>query len=303
MLKKIFGLLVILMFIGVCYYAYAFYLNNKTASPPHPADIEKAYEKSVDWLVNNYPTLKHNHNPALWWMLKEATDISDNKKLAGVFAQYKADYLDTVPPNLWTPYFRKYYKPAVPDITFMQDFQPYQKFFVYALSCDKALAQENVIKQQLEADFCGMHYLHPRCVTHQLMSVRLMQARYCGDDTQLAALSGALQAIIIDELTFDFRVTDSYLQRVLMLAETGNISAIKPVWLQRILAAQNADGGWDDLHPVLTLDDARVFGWSSTLPRFRKIESDFHATAQGMWLLALLLQHQPASDQAVIIKN
>jgi len=295
MLKIITGLLVILFITLACYYGYAMYENNKTANTPETTVIEKAYAKSIDWLVNNYPQISNNHNPALWWMLKEATDISDNKNLTEVYTQYKTDYLDKIPPNIWTPYFRKYYKPATPDMISMQNYQPYQVFFVYALSCDSDLAQTDVIKDQLETDFCGLHYLRPRCVTHQLMSVRLMQQRYCGDDAQLAALSDALQEIIIDELTYDFRVTDSYLQRVLMLAESGNFDAIKPVWVQRILDAQNADGGWGDLHPVLPLGNDRYFGWSSTLPRIRNRQSDFHATAQGIWLLALLLQHQQPS--------
>ncbi len=297
MLKKILGLIVLFFVAIVCYYAYASYENNKTANMPGPIAIEKAHARSVDWLASNYQRLKNIQNPALWWMLKEANDISNNQKLAEVYSQYKTGYLDKTQPNIWTPYFRKYYKPAVPDIMFLKDFKPYQIFFVYALSCDKDLAQAPVIHAQLEADYCPLHYLNTHCVTHQLMSVRLMQERYCGDDAQLALLSKSLQEIIINELTFDFRVNDSYLQRLLMLAEAGNFNAIKPVWVQHILDAQNEDGGWDDLHPVIPVGNSKSLGWSSRkFPVYAENKSNLHATAQGIWLTALLLQHLQAQD-------
>ncbi|MDH5612464.1 MAG: hypothetical protein OEY66_08420 [Gammaproteobacteria bacterium] len=291
MIKKLPGTVLFFFMAGMVYCAYEYYENNKVIDWPTTFEIQRTFNQSIEWLVVNDLKNKNNHNSALWWMLKEASEISDDKKLTDIYQQYKKQYLDANSPNVWTPYFRKYYRPYVPDITAFLSYKPYQLFFVYALSCDKALARETIIQDQHEADFCGLHYLSPRCVTHQLMSVRLMQDRSCGDDKQLAALSQSLQEIIIDELTYDFRVTDSYLQRVLALAEAGNYEAIKPVWVQRIIDAQNEDGGWNDMHPVIPLGNSAL-GWTSLLPGYASNESNFHATAQGVWLMALLLQHE-----------
>ena len=289
MIKKLLITGLFFLIIGIAYYVYEYSENNKVADWPATSEIQQTFNRSIGWLVANNSKNINNHNSALWWMLKETADINDNKKLTDIYQQYKTQYLDASRPNIWTPYFRKYYRPDVPDITAFSSYAPYQLFFVYALSCNKELAQEAIIQKQHEANFCGLHYLSPRCVPHQLMSVRLMQERYCGNDKQLAALSQSLQKIIIDELTYDFRVTDSYLQRVLALAEAGNYDAIKPVWLQRIIDAQNEDGGWDDMHPVIQLGDAAL-GWTSILPGYASNESNFHATAQAIWLMALLLQ-------------
>jgi len=297
LLKKLLVFLTFVFILSATYYAYQYYVNNKDAAWPEASEIQQTSYKSIEWLSSNYPTIKENHNSALWWMLKEASDISDNKQLSEIYQQYKSRYLDPNPANIWTPYFRTFYKPLVPDMSAFSDYHPYQVFFVYALSCDKSLEKEPVIQEQLEADYCGLHYLSPRCVTHQLMSVRLMQERYCGDDAQLATLAKSLQKTIVNELTYDFRVTDSYIQRVLALAEAGNFEAIKPVWIQRIIAAQNEDGGWDDLHPLITISDTNSIGWTSTLPRYASTQSNFHATAQGIWLMALLLQHQRAMSE------
>ena len=299
MIKKLIKFLIFIFILSCAYFSYQYYANNKTASWPENAETQESFDKAVDWLSTHYSSIKDTYNPALWWMLKKASDINDNKKLARIYQQYKTEYLDPNPANIWTPYFRTFYRPLVPDITAFSDYAPYQVFFAYALSCNKTLEQEPIIQQQLEADYCGMHYLNPRCVTHQLMSVRLMQERFCGDDTQLATLSLALQETIVDELTVDFRVTDSYLQRVLALAEAGNFDAIKPVWLQRIIKAQNNDGGWGDMHSIITISDTKSIGWTSTLPGYTSSESKFHATAQGIWLMALLLQKNAIETEAI----
>lgn len=71
-----------------------------------------------------------------------------------------------------------------------------------------------------------------------------MQRNGCGDAAGLQQLPGFLQDRIEREVTWDSRVTDAYLQRVLMLLESGAADRVEPVWVARILDAQNADGGW-----------------------------------------------------------
>ena len=134
-----------------------------------------------------------------------------------------------------------------------------------------------------------MHYLHPRCVTHQLMGLRFMQRYQCGYDETVQTTIDALQQVVISELTWDFRVGDAYIQRVLMLADTGAYISLKPVWIKNILNAQNADGSWDDLHPILNLTNGKILAYTSLLPTIKKPKADFHASAQAIWLLSLLL--------------
>lgn len=226
-------------------------------------------------------------------MLKEASEIAGNTELTAIYHSYKTSYLDRSPANIWTPYFHKYYKPRVPDILSLQSFHDYQIFFVYALSCDSDLGGEPVVQKQLKPDFCAWHFLFPRCITHQQMGVRLIQQRNCGNSEALAQLSETLTEKIQSELTWDYRVGDAYLQRALMLAESGKIEDIKPIWIKRILDAQNPDGGWDDIHPIINMGDTTL-GYSSKLPVVRNIKSNFHATAQGIWLMSILLNQHTA---------
>ena len=99
-----------------------------------------------------------------------------------------------------------------------------------------------------------------------------------------------LQQDVISELMWDFRVGDAYIQRVLMLVDSGAYNNVKPIWIKNILEAQNKDGSWDDLHPILHLGNNKVFAYTSMLPKIQIIKADFHTTAQAIWLLNLLLE-------------
>ena len=75
-----------------------------------------------------------------------------------------------------------------------------------------------------------------------------------------------------------------------MLIDTGAYDQVKPVWISNILKAQNNDGSWDDLHPILYLGNDYVLAHTSSLPRIQKPKADFHTTAQAIWLLSSLLK-------------
>ena len=75
-----------------------------------------------------------------------------------------------------------------------------------------------------------------------------------------------------------------------MLVETGAYNKVKPIWIKNILEAQNENGSWDDLHPVLSLGNGTVLAHTSTLPKIQKPKADFHTSTQAIWLLSLLLK-------------
>lgn len=289
-MKKLFLLIFFIAVIAFFIIFWQIWLNNRETDPVTHQDIKLHFHRSVSWLDSSYSSLENIENPILWWMIKEAASNSDNITLDRIYSTYKKDHLDNRPANLSTPMFDKFYRPKMPDISLLKGLQDYQLFFFYALSCDANLGSEPVIQRQMVPQFCSLHYLHPRCVTHQLMGLRFMQRYQCGYDDTVAATIAALQQIVISELTWDFRVGDAYIQRVLMLVDTGAYKETKPVWIRNILNAQNDDGSWDDLHPVLYLGNDFYLGHTSMWPALKKQQADFHATAQAIWLLSLLLK-------------
>ena len=127
------------------------------------------------------------------------------------------------------------------------------------------------------------------------MGLRLVQRNHCEPDDQTARTINAVQNSILAELRWDFRVEDAYLQKVMTLLESGRRKDIKPIWIKRILEAQRADGGWDGVDivahfpgdRVLAWEGGRLYPWPRTLP-----QTNLHATAQGLLLLALLLNQE-----------
>lgn len=289
-MKKLFYIGTLLIAVLFLLTAWSVWQNNRDVKQPSQAEVQQHFDKSVDWLVSNYSKIEDIQNPILWWMIKQAGLESNDQRLKNIFSKYKKEHLDKMPANLSTPMFDKFYRPVVPDIISLASLRDYQIFFFYGLSCDADLGSEPVIQQQMEPGFCSLHYLRPRCITHQLMGLRFMQRHQCGYEDKVSQTIGELQQTIVSELTWDYRVGDAYIQRVLMLVDTGASNQVKPVWISNILKAQNADGSWDDLDPILPLGNGYVLAHTSTLPKIKKPKADFHATAQAIWLLSLLLE-------------
>ena len=91
---------------------------------------------------------------------------------------------------------------------------------------------------------------------------------------------------------------DAYLQKVLTLVESGRRQDIKAVWIRRSLAAQRLDGGWDGVDVIARLRGDHILMWTDgrLYPSIRpQPASTFHATAQGLYFLALLLQEPQQS--------
>jgi hypothetical protein len=179
------------------------------------------------------------------------------------------------------------------------NYPDYNQHFFYAITCDRELAEAPEIAAQNEAAFCGGHPLRPACVTHQMMGLLLLKRSECGDTAQLDQTIRMLQQRIRKQLTWDFRVVDVYMQRVLMLVASGARDAVKPIWLRQLLKAQQADGGWSNFMPLLPIGNDRYIGIRRLLA-IGPPEADFHITAQGVLLFTLLTN--PPSDSTTTSK-
>ena len=289
-MKRYLILLIIVLLLIVLSVSGAIYQNNKSAEPITEYELQQSFEQAIEWISINQDLLKQNHNAFLWWMLKQAALNTGNETLQTIYQNYKRKHLNTKPPNIWTPLFREYFRPELPDIIEMTDLRDYQLFLIYSLSCNKYLEEEPIIQAQMKPGFCSLHYLRPHCVTHQFIGLRMMQRYSCGHEDTVNKTINALKDVLINELTWDFRVGDAYIQRILMLTDSGSYDSVKSVWLRRFIFAQNSDGGWDDLHPLLPLPGGFIFGLTSKLPSIQKPASNFHATAQAVWLLSMLVR-------------
>ena len=272
-------------------------VNNTEVPFPSQGEIEQSQQKAIDWIKAHESEVLDTENAVLWWMLRDSAVLSGNTYLASLYTKYYERYLAPNPTNAWHHLFDQESNVWIP--MFKLDQLPdYNLLFLYGLSCDLSLRSEPQVARLLSADSCGpIHSLsyirNPACATHQLMGIHFMQQRRCEDDMQTGAFIGALQDKIVIEATWDFRgVVDSYIQKILMLAESGAAERIKPIWLKRVINAQRVDGGWDDFDEIFRLDPDRSFGWSGWSAHgwmwVHRPKSKLHTTAQGLYLMSLL---------------
>lgn len=207
-------------------YIYLLYNNNLDAPEPDKQEIKRALDKSTNWVLQNQDTLIKDNNPVLWWFLDKSASLTDNENLAALVDRYRYTVLNR--NSVWSGYWVK--KQNFTYITGSLDYmEKYQKFFAYGLTCDRDLGEEKVIKDQFDTNFCDWWPFYSSCITHQMMAIRLLQIKQCGDQDLNEQLSNKLADLIGSQLIWDPRVGDVYIQRVLMLVESGNADIVKPV--------------------------------------------------------------------------
>ena len=285
-MRKIFrgvGFIIVLLFLA---YAYETWENNKSVKEPDQVQIQATLEKAIVWLEQNHDKVLADANSVLWNMIRQAAEITNDQRLKSLFAAYELRYLEDR-RNIWRPLF--YPGIWVPvrfeDIAGLPD---YNLHFIYAILCDRELGDVPEIAAQNDPAFCNKHPLRPACATHQLMGIRFLQRSECGDAKQLDDAVDQLQQRIRKLLIMDPRVVDVYMQRVLMLVESGASDMVKHVWVRNLVDAQQADGGWSPFEPLVPLMGGRYFGYGSKFFSIEPPRSTFHTTAQGILLFSLL---------------
>jgi hypothetical protein len=158
------------------------------------------------------------------------------------------------------------------------------------------LGADPVVLEQFSSSYCDRHVFSPACATHQLMGLRFAQRSQCTAPSDLNETIQDLQRKIRNQAQYDFRNVDVSLQRVLVLVESGAMPLIQPVWLNRILAAQRGDGGWSGFEELSPPVGGLALGFGPRGIGLGRSESNFHATAQGVLLMALLASDERVSD-------
>lgn len=298
MKKWIVSLVLVLILVPLTIFAGLVLHHNLGGVAPQKSEVSESLEQSIRWLDANEQDILAEGNPMLWWMVKRSFELTQDYRLGQLYKRYKARYLDRRYHNYWRALFDSQYVPifSAEQIAQLPD---YNQYFLYGLSCSDKLAASPVIQRQMTTDFCGdYHPISPACVTHQMMGLYFRQQRGCGDRAELQAQMQTLQDTVVQQLTWDPRVVDVYIQRILMLLETGAADRVKQRWLQRLLQAQLPSGAWSGFKPLLPLGGDRHVGFYGKGIKVDTPEDSFHATAQGLLIMALLSRGELAAVQA-----
>jgi hypothetical protein len=273
-------------------YVYQIWENNKFVNMPDQTELQATLEKSIEWLDRNRDKILAIGNPPLWHMIQQAAELTGDERLKSLFAAYNNRYLDNRSSNVWRVWRPLFYPGTRVPVRFadITNLPYYDWYFIYASRCDKELGNVPEIAVQNDPEFCDNHPINSACVTRQLMGIRLLQRSDCGDAEQLGDTVRQLQKRIRRQLLLDPRVVNVYMQRVLMLMESGAIELIKPIWIKHLINAQCIDGGWTSFDPLIPLIGDRYFGYGSKFFTVKRLpNSNYNMTAQGVLLFSLLI--------------
>ncbi len=265
--------------------------NNRDLPPPTVTEIDRSWQMSIGWLREHRDRILDGNNPALWAMLRDAEALTHDPFLGELLKAYRDRYsiqglwagmLEPGTPHLLDPRLAR-------SSGVLAGLDEYQRHLVYGSTCSTVLIPDEERDRYQREDFCtGKQRLRPACVTHQVIALRYQLRNRCPREAATRELIARLQVRIVAQLTWDPRRVDVYMQRVLVLAESGARDRIKPVWLRTLLDMQRPDGSWSGFDPRLPLDGERYLGFTQRGIGIGKPDSSFHTTAQGVLLMALL---------------
>jgi len=272
---------------------YCEHLNRARVAALTPTEARASFDRASAWIQRNREATLRESNPMLWLFVRDASRLAGDAQLEALANTYQEQ---SARDNLSRFFFdssgRDQARSARLDLSGWPD--AYQALFAYGITCNGPLRFDPAVEQMLSPAACeaGHAWLrNPWCRTHQLMGLRFVQKNHCNPDEETARTIGTVQDGILSELRWDYRVEDAYLQKVWTLIESGRRSEVEPVWVRRILEAQEADGGWTGADVITPLPGGQALFWEGGMrPRTGPIpRSNFHATAQGLYLMALLL--------------
>lgn len=269
----------------------AIYRNNCCTNEIDQQLLSDSHARSVQWLIDHKDLISNDHNPILWGMLGKTANLTKHPELLAIYQQYKTRYRRSYEVSPLGYMLNGYNKIDFPhaDLT---TYPYYNLLFMYGFSCDTFLSELASVKQQRQVDFCqNEKALAPACKTHQLMGFMYLQETNCEDPQFIQNTINTLTDEIAKQLFYDPRLIDVYIQRLMLLYESGNQTKVNPRWMERIISAQNSDGGWDNFHPIIRLGENRAVGVGAKSIEFKTLKSDFHASIQGSYLTAMALSH------------
>lgn len=232
--------------------------------------LDTAIEKSTEWVRSHKHDILNRNNIALIRMLQDSHTLYRNN----IFK----DILDT---SLATPSSPKCWNrlldPNYPVQTFfvnrvVRNEVLDNKWILYAIAPDQVKLSQKQMQQFLDGD-CW----HGRKLTHQLWALIHLR-RNIGNDEKIDKLIKHICSRLSYQLNLDIAVVDIYIQKIAFTLKAGFPKKIRKRWIERVIANQNADGGWNDRWYCFYSGRRPIFD-------FKPPPSNQHATIQALWLL------------------
>lgn len=266
---------VAILVVGVLLYNnYSF---RKQSRAQFDAQLDGSLERATVWIAAN-PELSLK-NPSVMYMIADMAKLSADPRLQQLLNEYpqRLEHSPNVLDQFWLRIVNR--RSPVPTIVAPPHIRgPGDERLWDAY----AVAPDDVRLSPADRDdmfsptkyFWGARH-------HQLLAL-VMYRDYNGSYPELDSTINYLAEKIARDAHYDFRVSDSYIQRTAFVLAAGRPDLIRSRWVERILENQMPDGSWKYCW----------YGWCRGVFEFN-LTNPGHPTVQAAWALTMLKYRYP----------
>lgn len=238
--------------------------------------VDVAIEKGLAWTNEHRSEIQKKKNVALIKMLNEVVNLRATPIFSDIISSFMAA---PAQPKCW----KRQVDPNWPvdevelNITIEKESLG-NKWVLYAMAPDKAKITPE------EMQLFEPERWQWRKLTHQLDALIILRRNKRANE-ELDKLIQHLCNRLSSELVFDVAVVDIYIQKVAFILRAGLPEKIRRRWVERIIANQLPDGGWNDRWFCFTSGRRPIF--------VAPPPSDQRATLQALTALYLVRYRYP----------
>jgi 4-amino-4-deoxy-L-arabinose transferase-like glycosyltransferase len=262
--------------------AFALFSNNFSLTRQSRVDFDRQLDteldKAIAWIAA-HPEVSGT-NPPLMYMVADIEKMTGDPRLPPVLAANQQTLRTRYGSYRLTPFWMRFVDPRAP-LPFITTYEISresfdQRWFAYAIDPNRApLPDEDL------ADLYSLTKYNWGARHHQVLGL-IMYRDFNGPSEKVDDTLHRLCQKEARDQTFDFRVSDAYVQRNAFMIAAGQSELVRSRWIERILDNQNPDGSWNYCW----------YGWCRGVMEFGTIYPG-HTTVQGAWALALLKYRYP----------
>ncbi len=243
------------------------------------AQLDGAMARATDWIVANPRAVENN--PSLMYMVSDMAKMSGDPRLRDFVSGYDAYLIMIAAPKPVNAVWHRFanpdaHVPLLPAYDLRNEGLEV-RWDAYAVAPDKV---ELSYEERSDMFSPTKYYWGAR--HHQLLAL-VMYRNFNGGSPDLNQTIDYLSEKIARDAHYDFRVSDSYIQRTAFILAAGRPDLIRRRWVERILDNQTADGSWAYCW----------YGWCRGVFEFGAPPYPAHTTVQAAWALYMLKYRYP----------
>lgn len=257
--------------------------NNFSIAHPSRAqfasNVDRAIDSSTQW-ISQHPEIMSN--PPLTFMVGDMASMSGDPRLRDMVARYMQSDRVRQPGDPITWFYARMVDGTteVPRLTILDTRgttwqNRVDAFAVAPQKVELTIAERNDLFSPTKFRW-GSRY-------HQLIALDIYRY-FNGDSPQLVTVITPVTEGVVNDQRFDFRVNDSYPQRLWAIFGAGRPDLVRERWVERLMSYQRSDGSWDYCW----------YGWCKGIVEFHAEEQDSaHTTVQAAYTFYLIKYRYP----------